>query len=81
MYVIAEGLGGLGQGITRWMSQRGARNFILLSRSGATELFAKKLNADIAIFDILGSLSIAQIGLLAAKRSSYKQNSWVVTIS
>ena len=34
-YLIAGGLGGLGRAITRWMVSRGARNFILLSRSGA----------------------------------------------
>ena len=34
-YLIAGGLGGLGRAITRWMASRGARNFILLSRSGA----------------------------------------------
>ncbi len=34
-YVIAGGLGGLGRSITRWMVDRSARNFILLSRSGA----------------------------------------------
>ncbi|KAF1949998.1 hypothetical protein CC80DRAFT_598435 [Byssothecium circinans] len=33
-YVIAGGLGGLGRTITRWMERRGARNFLLLSRSG-----------------------------------------------
>ena len=33
-YLIAGGLGGLGRAITRWMVSRGARNFILLSRSG-----------------------------------------------
>ncbi|PYH88158.1 ketoacyl-synt-domain-containing protein [Aspergillus ellipticus CBS 707.79] len=33
-YVIAGGLGGLGQNTARWMVQRGARHLILLSRSG-----------------------------------------------
>ena len=33
-YLIAGGLGGLGRAITRWMVSRGARNFILFSRSG-----------------------------------------------
>ena len=39
-YLIAGGLGGLGRAITRWMVSRGARNFILLSRSGATSQYA-----------------------------------------
>jgi NAD(P)-dependent dehydrogenase (short-subunit alcohol dehydrogenase family) len=34
-YVIAGGLGGLGRSIVEWMVTRKARNFILLSRSGA----------------------------------------------
>lgn len=34
-YLIAGGLGGLGRTITRWMADRKASNFILLSRSGA----------------------------------------------
>ncbi|KAL9121038.1 MAG: hypothetical protein Q9187_002404 [Circinaria calcarea] len=34
-YVIAGGLGGLGRSIARWMVRRGAKNLILLSRSGS----------------------------------------------
>lgn len=34
-YVIAGGLGGLGRTMVRWMVTRNARNFVLLSRSGA----------------------------------------------
>lgn len=33
-YIIAGGLGGLGRSAARWMVRRGARNLILLSRSG-----------------------------------------------
>lgn len=33
-YVIAGGLGGLGRSVVKWMVDRKARNFILLSRSG-----------------------------------------------
>lgn len=42
-YVIAGGLGGLGRGFARWMVSRGARNLILLSRSGAGGAAAKDL--------------------------------------
>ena len=38
--------------------------------------FAKKLNADIAIFDILGESTFLAVGTLAAMRSSYKQTAW-----
>lgn len=34
-YVIAGGLGGIGRSVARWMISRGARNLLLLSRSGA----------------------------------------------
>ena len=34
--------------------------------------FAKKLKADITVFDLMGEATFAEIGLLAAKRSSYK---------
>ncbi len=34
-YLIAGGLGGLGRSAARWMASRGAKNLILLSRSGA----------------------------------------------
>lgn len=34
-YVISGGLGGLGRNVARWMVSRGAKNLILLSRSGA----------------------------------------------
>lgn len=33
-YLISGGLGGLGRSIARWMVSRGARNLLLLSRSG-----------------------------------------------
>ena len=33
-YAIAGGLGGIGRCIARWLVQRGARNLILISRSG-----------------------------------------------
>jgi NADPH:quinone reductase-like Zn-dependent oxidoreductase len=42
-YVIAGGLGGIGRSISRWMVDQGARNFILLSRSGPNNSLAKTL--------------------------------------
>lgn len=33
-YLISGGLGGLGRSIARWMVSRGAKNLLLLSRSG-----------------------------------------------
>lgn len=34
-YLVAGGLGGLGRAIIRWMVERGAKNLVLPSRSGA----------------------------------------------
>lgn len=36
-YVIAGGLGGLGQSIINWLVSRGARHLLVLSRSGARD--------------------------------------------
>ncbi|KAK3937383.1 lovastatin diketide synthase [Diplogelasinospora grovesii] len=46
-YLIAGGLGGLGRNCARWMVSRGARNLILLSRSGATSDAAKALVSEL----------------------------------
>jgi hypothetical protein len=39
--------------------------------------FARELHADVAIFDILGSATTATVGILAAGKSSYRQEAWV----
>ncbi|RYC63993.1 hypothetical protein CHU98_g2250 [Xylaria longipes] len=41
-FVIVGGLGGLGQAIARWAVARGAKNLILLSRSGPVKAAAKR---------------------------------------
>ncbi|RFU73012.1 polyketide synthase [Trichoderma arundinaceum] len=42
-YVIAGGSGGLGRAIAKWMVERGAKNLILPSRSGAASKAAKEM--------------------------------------
>ena len=42
-YVISGGLGGLGRSIVRWMADRQAKHFVLLSRSGAKNKVAFEL--------------------------------------
>ncbi|PWY83831.1 hypothetical protein BO94DRAFT_519435 [Aspergillus sclerotioniger CBS 115572] len=42
-YVIAGGLGGLGRSAARWMASMGAKNLILLSRSGPQSVAAQAL--------------------------------------
>ncbi|KAL9088429.1 MAG: hypothetical protein Q9165_006153 [Trypethelium subeluteriae] len=46
-YVISGGLGGLGRSAARWMAQRGAKNLILLSRSGPVSEASKSLLVDL----------------------------------
>ncbi|KAI9662567.1 MAG: putative secondary metabolism biosynthetic enzyme [Bathelium mastoideum] len=45
-YLITGGMGGLGRSMARWMAARGARNLILLSRSGIDHPAARDLLAD-----------------------------------
>ncbi|KAG9201298.1 hypothetical protein G6514_005846 [Epicoccum nigrum] len=42
-YLIAGGLGGLGRSAARWMASKGAKNLVLLSRSGASSASAQQL--------------------------------------
>ncbi|KAF5639068.1 polyketide synthase [Fusarium sp. NRRL 52700] len=42
-YLLSGGLGGLGRSAARWMTSRGAKNLILLSRSGTTRPAAQEL--------------------------------------
>jgi NADP-dependent 3-hydroxy acid dehydrogenase YdfG/acyl carrier protein len=42
-YLIAGGLGGLGRSAARWMASKGAKNLVLLSRSGASSASAQHL--------------------------------------
>ncbi|KAJ2987981.1 hypothetical protein NUW58_g4216 [Xylaria curta] len=46
-YVIVGGFGGIGRGIVRWMVSGGARNLIILSRSGPKSEAAQTLMAEI----------------------------------
>jgi hypothetical protein len=38
--------------------------------------FAKKLNADVAVFDILSESTIKEVAILAVRRSSYRKTEW-----
>ncbi|KAL9640595.1 MAG: hypothetical protein Q9204_000651 [Flavoplaca sp. TL-2023a] len=46
-YLISGGLGGLGRCIARWMASRGARNLVLLSRSGPRSTAAHEMIAEL----------------------------------
>ncbi|KAI0199499.1 polyketide synthase [Astrocystis sublimbata] len=46
-YMVTGGLGGLGRSIVRWMARRGARQFLILSRSGASAPEAQLLVSDL----------------------------------
>ena len=51
-YLIAGGLGGLGRSAARWMARRGAKNLVLLSRSGV------RAEASIALVEDLKSMGV-----------------------
>ncbi|KAI1211883.1 lovastatin nonaketide synthase [Annulohypoxylon truncatum] len=60
-YVIAGGFGGLGRSIARWMTSRGARHLVLLSRSGAHRPKAKALVQELEEKDVYVSTPEADI--------------------
>ncbi|KAL4883330.1 polyketide synthase [Aspergillus karnatakaensis] len=47
-YIIVGGLGGIGQSLARWMLKQGAKNLIILSRSGSNHPRAGELAEDLA---------------------------------
>ena len=51
-YLIAGGLGGLGRSIARWMAGRGARNLIILSRTGPKSEAALDLLRELETLDV-----------------------------
>jgi len=51
-YILIGGTGGLGRGMTRWMAARGARNLVLLSRSGSVTGPVKELVDDMAAIGV-----------------------------
>ncbi|KAI0857122.1 hypothetical protein F4860DRAFT_367760 [Xylaria cubensis] len=55
-YMIAGGLGGIGRAVVRWMANRGARSFVLPSRSGASTK---------AAVDLISELTDREIQVLA----------------
>ena len=46
-YLIAGGLGGIGLSISRWMASRGAKNLLLLSRSGILKKEASEIKLEL----------------------------------
>ncbi|PQE18811.1 polyketide synthase protein [Rutstroemia sp. NJR-2017a WRK4] len=69
-YVVVGGLGGLGRSIARWMTTRGAKNLLLLSRSGPKvdaavelirELEAKGVTVRAPVCDIANPTSIKAV--------------------
>ena len=59
--------------VDRAMHQYGVDSLVAIE---LRNWFAKKLGADVAVFDILGGSTFAGIGLLAAGRSEFRQASW-----
>ena len=74
--MIAGGLGGLGRSAARWMAGRGARNLILLSRSGpkataALELLDELRDSGVRVETPLCDVSSAES--LSAILKQYKE--------
>ncbi|KAI0016501.1 lovastatin nonaketide synthase [Xylariomycetidae sp. FL0641] len=65
-YVIAGGLGGLGRSFARWMASRGARNLVLLSRSGAKDGPAQRLVDELTAQGVTVAVPRIDIGNLSA---------------
>ncbi|PVH93893.1 ketoacyl-synt-domain-containing protein [Periconia macrospinosa] len=61
-YLIAGGFGGLGRSAARWMVSKGARNLILLSRSGPISESARALIEELESKDIRVAAKACDIG-------------------
>ncbi|PHH91885.1 hypothetical protein CDD83_9906 [Cordyceps sp. RAO-2017] len=64
-YVISGGLGGLGRSFARWMVSRGAKNLILMSRSGASTASARALVHELISRDVHVETPKVDVGNLA----------------
>ena len=69
-YLICGGLGGLGRSIAEWMVDRGARNLILLSRSGRNSkgaasfidsLLAKGIRVEAPACDVTSAVCLKSV--------------------
>lgn len=68
--MIAGGLGGIGRSIARWLVDRGARNLLLLSRSGPEDnVKAQALLAELRSNGVRVEAPICDITDLASLRS------------
>ncbi|TGO80363.1 hypothetical protein BELL_0009g00470 [Botrytis elliptica] len=73
-YVIAGGLGGLGRSSARWMVKRGARNMILLSRSGTNDKkAAQALVSELEAQGACIAIPLVDVGDLNSLRRVLKQ--------
>lgn len=70
-YLIAGGLGGIGQTIARWLVRRGAKNLLLLSRSGPDgkvgamallrEMQEKRIRVECPVCDITDARALQRV--------------------
>ncbi|KAF9767931.1 hypothetical protein IL306_014835 [Fusarium sp. DS 682] len=60
-YIVSGGYGGLGRAFIRWMADRGARAFLLLSRRGANTREAKSLVQGLEAAGVLITTSICDV--------------------
>ncbi|KAF2706215.1 ketoacyl-synt-domain-containing protein [Pleomassaria siparia CBS 279.74] len=68
-YLIAGGLGGLGRSAARWMAGKGAKNLILLSRSGAASDAAQSLVRELRDMGVQVEAPACDVSSLESLRS------------
>ncbi|KAL1865340.1 Type I Iterative PKS [Diaporthe australafricana] len=72
-FVIAGGLGGLGRSMARWMAKRGARNLILLSRSGNTSETSRELVSDLESLSVKVATPACDVSDLPALQKALEE--------
>jgi NAD(P)-dependent dehydrogenase (short-subunit alcohol dehydrogenase family) len=60
-YIVAGGIGGLGREICLWMVSRGAKSFMLLSRSGPHTNAARELNEELQKLGVIVYMPMCNI--------------------
>ncbi|KAF2798819.1 reducing type I polyketide synthase [Melanomma pulvis-pyrius CBS 109.77] len=60
-YLIAGGFGGLGRNVARWLADRGARNLLLLSRSGPRKESAQALMKELAARGVVARAPVCDV--------------------
>ncbi|KAI0377914.1 hypothetical protein F5Y04DRAFT_284381 [Hypomontagnella monticulosa] len=63
-YIIPGGLGGLGRSLMKWMAEKGARNLVATSRSGAKDPRAQQLVEDLSQLGVRVKAFLGDVGCI-----------------